>query len=261
MKSFLFASVGIILMASIAGAQCSTAGLIVTGSKSASKCYGSLATFNGIYNKASMYYDYEFSSFPGNGANGIACEYPVYNNDAGTFYGRQRTWNSVSNSSCTTLVGCPSPASGNETIYATYGTNSSGCLSNILMEACRANGSSWSCSGTGLPTWTNGTTPACGLSDATFHFSYPLLACSSSCTSPNGGMTTCTIGVTIPTPTTGNGIYGDTANLGMGGLIKGYKIYYLCTTLNNNYNTCLFGGYSAAGRHGKCLALPLQTST
>jgi|GEM_PF-2372601 len=242
MKSLLFASVGIILMASIAGAQCSTAGLIVTGSKSASKCYGSLATFNSIYNKASIYYDYEFSSFPGNGANGIACEYPVYNNDAGTFYGRQRTWNSVSNSSCTTLVGCPSPASGNETIYATYGTNSSGCLSNILMEACPANGTSWMCAGTGLPTWTAGSPPTCGSSDATFHVPapvvyplYPSKGNSSyvSCNAYSVGMYACNVPFSISGPVAANGIYGDTPHLGSGGLIKGYKMYYRCTSGSN----------------------------
>jgi hypothetical protein len=255
MKNILFASVGFILIPSLLGAQCSTAGLTVIGSKNASKCYGSLTTLNGISNKASMYYDYESSS-----GSRIACENPVYNNDTGTFFGRLRSWGN--NSSCSTLGGCPSPASGNETIYAMYGTNSSGCLSNILMEACKANGTNWACSGTGLPAWTNGSPQSCGKADATFHVAAPRLDYDHMrCTPPSGGMITCSIPLSITGPTVSIGIYGDTGNLGSGGLIKGYKIFYECMPVGGGSPDCLLAHYSPVGESSPYVTYAGATST
>jgi hypothetical protein len=214
MKKFFAISIMVLGIGSTVFGQCDMAGFTITGSKTASKCYGSLATLNGISAKHSYYYNYEYSAFT---KSPIACETPVYNNDSGTFFGRSRSWSN--NMACPTIFGgCPSPASGNQTVYVFWGVNSAGYVSNLLMEACNANGSIWICAGTGLPTWANGTPTTCGSADATYHPSLSIT--SGSCSSYTPPLN-CAISLSIVNPVGNAGLYG-TAGIS---LISGYQIY------------------------------------
>jgi len=216
MRKYILLAITVLIVGSIAFGQCITAGLTITGSKTtASKCWGTLNTYTGITTKGGFYYDYEYSAFT---KSPISCETPIFNNDAGSFWARNRSWSN--DGACATLYGCPTPVSGHQTIYAFWGVNSSNYVTNLLMEAYPANGSSWIGTGTGLPTWTTGTPPVCGAADATFHPAMGITSISCDAADPS----TCTVNVNIGNPTYNSqeGMYGTTGL----NMIAGYRLYY-----------------------------------
>ena len=216
MKKVIFCMLAALAFSAMGPAQCTTAGLNVTGSISASKCYGSFTYYNEFVDKVTYYYDYEYSSFA---KSPVACQNPVTNLDTGTFWGRERTWGS--NPTCNALYGCPSPAEGNETIYVSYfAHNPYHFASNILLEACQANGSTWTCSGAGLPTWSAGSPPTCDSSDATFRYNAGITNVSSYSVDPDLNVTV-NITLEIYNPTYGSGLYSDNIPL-----VAGYRIFY-----------------------------------
>jgi hypothetical protein len=204
------------LFAAIAGAQCSTS-ISIIGSglyAGAQKCYGTMDTYNAMANRGGFYYDYEYSAFT---KSPIACETPVTNTDTVTFIGRSRNWGN--NGACATLYGCPTPAAGLDSVYASWGTNASNFLTYFIMESCPYVTTSYQCAGTGLGARVanascNGL--ASGV-DYQFHFAAPALSPTLPCVPATG----CTVGVTITVPTAGSGLYGPDGV----SMISGYRIY------------------------------------
>jgi len=216
MKKIILCVLAALAVSALAFAQCTSSNLNIAGSIYNNKCYGSAGYYNEFVDKVTYYYDYEYSAFT---KSPIACQNPVTNLDAGTFWGRLRSWGA--NGSCPALYGCPTPTLGNETIYVSYfDHNPYHFASNILLEACQADGTDWFCSGAGLPTWTAGSPPTCNLSDATFRYNAAITNVANYFVDGSNNIHV-DITFEIYNPNYGTGLYSDNVPL-----IAGYRMFY-----------------------------------